>query len=104
MQYVPYIKTLPRVSQHVSLLHQGGGLLHFVAVSKAREEGGELGPTLVSRAGWADTSARCALAFHVKQQLGHWTCAAGHYLPPSSPLIPAVHHEYLYYQVYLMPL
>ena len=44
IQYVPYIKTFAVcITVCVSdLLHQGSGLLHFVAVSKAREEGGRI--------------------------------------------------------------
>lgn len=44
IQYVPYIKTPAGcIAVCVSdLLHQGGGLLHFVAVPKAWEEGGRI--------------------------------------------------------------
>ena len=50
----------------------------------------------------ADFSACCALAFRFKKQPKNWTSAACHCLPLSSPLIFIVHHEYLYYHVYLM--
>lgn len=54
IQYVPYIKT-PAGSIAVcvsDLLHQGGGLLQFVAVPKVGREG-ELGLMLASCAGWS---------------------------------------------------
>ena len=55
-----------------------------------------------TRTAGADFSACCALAFRFKKQPKHWTSAACHCLPLSSPLISIVHHEYLYYHAYLM--
>ena len=86
----------------MSLLHQGGGLLHFVAVSKAREEGGELGLTL------SLVQAGLTLALGVpflpreKAAKALDSCCLSLFAPVQSSHSP-VHHEYLYYHVYLMP-
>ena len=103
-QYVPYIKTPAGcIAVCVSdLLHQGGGLLHFVAVPKAWDEGGRIrADTCVLR------RLELTLALGVPCVPPEKAAKAPDFCclslcAPFHPLIPAAHHEYLYYHVYLM--